>query len=329
MKLKPRFTKWKTSFERYAEYFGIEGSFADKEEAVKKRKRITPEGKTIGGKDDDAFHIPDSLWHHIGRPYYKVWPSMMDALANTKLDIPVESFYEPYSSFVVMLPRPIPTLGKTIQFFVIRREFMPEIGMETADGNGEEMEFLMQLNGVHPKKGLTCCMASGVRGKTMQYGVDQINKLPLGKGDDDAGGVESRQIAFSIAIAVAFFGTDNHEVVMPDLERTIIDKGFRPKLRKLKQEEADRRHAREIVKCKGWLVGSEIDLPRPEVINRGESALGSGAELTAGHVRSGHLRMQPCGKDNKDRKLIFVPPTVVRPDLPFRQSHGYRIRGDE
>jgi hypothetical protein len=71
-------------------------------------------------------------------------------------------------------------------------------------------------------------------------------------------------------------------------------------------------------------VGSEIALPRYER-TQDDDEHGTGKSLEYGHMRSGHMRMQPHGKGNKERKLIFIPPTVVRPDLPIKASRGYKI----
>ena len=127
-----------------------------------------------------------------------------------------------------------------------------------------------------------------------------------------------------IAVCTMFFGVENHELVMPDIHREVLTiKGKGKRKRITEQMRIDR----ELAKCKGWKVGSEIDLPRPLIRREGYSGNeGTGKELEHGHIRSGHMRMQPCGKGNKDRKLIFLPPTVVRPDLPMRTTRGYRIQ---
>jgi hypothetical protein len=71
-----------------------------------------------------------------------------------------------------------------------------------------------------------------------------------------------------------------------------------------------------------------IDLPQPEYVGLYQKRSAETRELTHGHIRTGHIRWQACGKDRQDRRLQFIHPAVVRPDLPLRQSHGYRIRDD-
>lgn len=78
----------------------------------------------------------------------------------------------------------------------------------------------------------------------------------------------------------------------------------------------------------GYKVGSEISLPTARHADEDAEDV-PGAEhheITAGYVRRGHMRLQPVGEKRADRKLIFVAPHVVRPDLPLRSTHGYKIR---
>ena len=94
---------------------------------------------------------------------------------------------------------------------------------------------------------------------------------------------------------------------------------------KSRQANAAKHRERIVAKCKGWVIGREIDLPRPIVNRIGYPDTGGGRELAYGHIRSGHMRLQPCGPQNSLRRLIFVAPTIVRPDLELRQTHGYRL----
>jgi hypothetical protein len=113
---------------------------------------------------------------------------------------------------------------------------------------------------------------------------------------------------------------------MPDLPRKVVEKYWSDKA---KGEHAKAAHQvqRAIAESVGWTVGREIDLPTTEYryLHRAASE-GGHRELSQGHLRRGHMKMQPCGEQSKDRKLIFVAPTIVRPDLPLRASHGYRLR---
>lgn len=321
----PKFTPWRTPVEVWSGWAGIDGTMREKYEFVteaRKKKRFSDDQKTFIATGMSATR----RWYNCGRPYYKVWPGMVEALRNTALNISVDSFVMPYESFAVMMPSDMG--GSFLVIKIDRSEFdsFPKLadGLGDMDSRvGREFRFALGILLWGEEDDLTSCRLRAFEGDLFRSAIEREVPIML------SGHFAHEPTVFAnlwrVAIAVAYFGVDNHEVVCPDIEKPIIDLNCRPKLRKMRQENAAKKHARNIANCKGWLVGSEIDLPRPEVINRGDVRHGTGTELTAGHIRSGHMRMQACGEALKDHKLIFVPPTVVRPDLPFRQTHGYRI----
>lgn len=332
----PKFTHWRTGMELISAFTGLNlGEDQDSRDVIRSLcQRDTRLDKYVGelyASDKAALFVRAAEWNwvHAGRPYYKLWPGMAEALCHTRLDIDSKAFFPPYRSFSVMLAK-----GNTAETLNETLLVQAKSGDELRSGNNPEVvKELERKYGARVlwEVSIYANQCAGydnfpihlVQGEKIEDAVQRLSEI-LAR--EDPGGYIPR--SFSLAIAVAFFGVDNHEVVCPDIKKQIIDCKCRPKLRKMREENAMKKHAREVAKCKGWLVGSEIDLPRPEVINHGDVRHGAGTELTAGHIRSGHMRMQPCGLGLKDRKLIFVPPTVVRPDLPFRQTHGYRIKGN-
>lgn len=226
-------------------------------------------------------------WHRCGCPYYKVYPGIAAALSDTKLHFAATEVRPPFSCFEVRLPQGWAARAMLVAYSWEAVHFaFHECGYET----------------------------------TVRYTLNK--ERSIAESLDVEPDKDFRDLC-AIAIGVALFGVENHELVLPDLPREVIDKRCR-KTKRQRAMERERRE-REEKKCKGWLVGSEIDLPRPLVL-RDRCRVGTGTELQHGHIRSGHMRYQPCGEGGKDRKLIFVAPTVVRPDLPMRQMHGYRIK---
>lgn len=43
-------------------------------------------------------------WYSVGRPYYKLWPSIIPLLAGVGIDVPVDYLRLPFDSFLVRLP---------------------------------------------------------------------------------------------------------------------------------------------------------------------------------------------------------------------------------
>jgi hypothetical protein len=68
----------------------------------------------------------------------------------------------------------------------------------------------------------------------------------------------------------------------------------------------------------GYQVGKEILLPTKQTPGTSHVVVGRGKELAFGHIRSGHMRWQWYNDagGNRRRKLIFIHPAIVRPDLP-------------
>jgi hypothetical protein len=141
-------------------------------------------------------------------------------------------------------------------------------------------------------------------------------------------GKEFKLNLIRIAVATCFFGINNHEFVLPDLIRRHLVKYHALKAAGRHQEATD--FALSKTKSKEWCIGREIVLPRPEVEHRTVEGNPEGRGYTLSHqyLRSGHLRLQQYGpRDRPHHKLIFIPPTVVRPDLPPPpMARGYRIQ---
>jgi hypothetical protein len=133
-----------------------------------------------------------------------------------------------------------------------------------------------------------------------------------------------------VAVGVCFFAMDRHELILPEVRRKVIDRYIAARRQPTPAEvEEALRDAREHGMGNGYKLGSELVLPRPLVRTHGIGEGGErvdGHELTHGHIRRGHMKMQPHGKERKQKKLIFVAPTVVRPDLPLGATRGHQVR---
>jgi hypothetical protein len=139
--------------------------------------------------------------------------------------------------------------------------------------------------------------------------------------------VEATRRLMRVVIGVTFFGQDRHELVLPDLPRRVIER-YQREQRQPTAAEAERElQAARAQGLTGYKIGSEINLPTALHSAPGGQYGGHGQSLREGHLRRGHLRLQACGPRLQEHKVIFVAPTVVRPDLPLK-THGYRIKPD-
>lgn len=320
------------------------------------------------GEDRVIHEVLDAecCWDNTGRPYYKIWPQMCDCMQHCSIDIPASCLRFPYSVVEIRLPscRLIrPLAGSMLVVGATREQLIRARDERLALGDIDQAMAEM-FGAAALREAKTRCRASfanslqeaeSLHGKltftlgiyyqtshdlqTHNYTVSAVRAyenetieaaLERWKAEPDNGVADrlndvSFESVLRICVATMFFAVDNHELVMPDIPREILTVNARTKSQHVSEQ---KRIQRELKRCRGWKVGSEIDLPRP-LVNRLERRDPTGRELEYGHVRSGHMRMQPCGEGSRDRKLIFVAPTVVRPDLPIRTAHGYRIRGKD
>ena len=70
----------------------------------------------------------------------------------------------------------------------------------------------------------------------------------------------------------------------------------------------------------GFDVGRDIVIQREQVPGASTVVVGRGKELKYGHIVSGYMRWQWYNDEYGDRKkkLIFIPPTIARPDLKMK-----------
>lgn len=272
----------------------------------------------------DLINVAEEACVRAGRPYYKVWPSILEALCHTEMRIDGEFFRLPYPGMEIRLPADGNPVAPATAVIAARED-----GRYWADGR-EWSLVIVFTDGPRSDDWTNNWIADiPIRpGLSLEDALDQTalqRQCPQ---------PELARRIMRIAVGVAFFGMDRHEVILPEVPRRIVDASLRARMtgnqRELDQATQEAREALEAARRDrvfGWKVGSEIDLPTA-TIRHGDSIAGAGEgqRLTAGHVRRGHMRMQPHGPKRAERKLIFVPPTVVRSDLPLQSTHGYRVR---
>lgn len=276
--------------------------------------------------------VSEYEFYKNGCPYYKIYPEMMEAMAEVSIEIPCDVLKLPYPSFEVKFPRdnklnsPNPTLASLLVF---------SRGIKWIDENrfkyvhGEEGEH----KALHVLYSFDCLDGHGAP-LTYDYTMsmfnpelsidDQFEKSWLSSGTNYIKGEylpekELCRKVIALAVATCFFGIDQHELVMPDLPRRKIEKLIQRNGLQDKKQNSNRDNTKK------WSIGREISLPRP-IIERKEVAEENKRSISHGYIKRGHMRWQAHGTGKKERKLIFVHPHVCRPDLPL-QTKGYKIEG--
>jgi hypothetical protein len=277
-------------------------------------------------------------WYKYGQPYYKLWPSMAESLANINIDIDCKYFHMPFPCFEVRFPKePVirehkdaPPVRAMLVYRAVPEEierlgFKPE-----TEGYDREWtlctHYQFETDVMNDYMGWYFNMGI-LSGQTLNHRLTEAakNSVYFEKGYQPR--EEFQLQLMRISIGVAFFGMHQHDMILPDIPTRYEERWHRARANKDKKEQDHLLERAKKMQHYGWLVGSEIDLPQPVVRHLNEANEGTGRELTFGHVRSGHMRLQPYGpKDNPNEyKLIFVCPTLVRPDLPLAATRGFRI----
>lgn len=274
-------------------------------------------------------------WFLLGNPYYKIWPNMAEAMQNLSIDIEGRFLHLPFPTYEIRLPKNPPIRERedtpALKSLLVYRSNPPRVDAQKADNRDWTLIVHYQLDLPTEDEAMGWYFCFGIADH--ESIADRFESAWHNSKNYPEGYVPSREFAqglVKMAIATAFFGVHNHELVMPDIPNRFIDRWHAA------QRNKDESEAKKLLdKAKrlghfGWNVRSEIDLPRPIVTHHQKGKEGTGRELQFGHIRSGHMRMQPYGpKDNPTHyELIFVAPTIVREDLPLKTVKGFRLRDE-
>lgn len=258
--------------------------------------------------------------YRSGKPYYKVWPSIAEALRHTEMRVTGEHFHLPYDGFECRFSKRDNPLEPCSACCVAKVD-----GDYWTDDRDWSlvMVWFDNVKEFWEKDHVGHYWIADMPIRRNQLLEDSLNQTQLMKQCPNP--QLARQI-MRVVCGVAFFGLDNHEMVLPDLPRRVIER-FQQQGRQLTKTETEKElKAARDAGLFGFKVGSEIDLPTARVNHQSSSLDGQHRELSYGHIRRGLLRRQPCGPKSQDRKTIFVFPTHIRPDLPLQTRHGYRVR---
>jgi hypothetical protein len=121
----------------------------------------------------------------------------------------------------------------------------------------------------------------------------------------------------AVAIAALLFISDGHELLIPDLQVPVVERG-----RGSKRQRALKQLDEQNQPIVGWDLAtrSERELPTPIWVGDSGSSdtTESGSKLNFQSRTRAHMRHQPCGPGNKDRKLIFIESFTRGKHLPRR-----------
>ncbi len=303
-------------------------------------------------------------WYRWGKPYFKIWPEMADMMGDISIDIPVTALKLPYESFAIRLADddsnsfvdPNGPRLKWIMVYEVVVEKQDDVGFKInkqslkSASNWSVSKFSSRVklgSGLSKALWLNYCFNNEWRGvpnafnytlsmdekdgtieeffqKSWNRTADVV-KSSLNQGEYNPS-FELVQRIIKLAIATCFFGIDNHEYVLPDLPRKKLERRIH-RNNSVKSALSELKKERENTKY--WTIGREISLPLPISLTTIETHKNERNALKNAYARRGHMRLQPCGPNRSERKLVFVHPHIVRSDLAFKDGVGYRIPNPE
>jgi len=296
------------------------------------------------GRDDNMRQqLAEDQYYCAGRPYYRLYPEMLAALAKINIGIDAGLLNLPFPAFRIDFPKDTyrehddaPYLrgllvtgrrsGDPGIASSLRTKFAPA-GIENPSYISIDADFgdELRMRGL-PNLSLPCkpfIVIETREGATIHKRIEEAFNWSEEDGtsqyirDEAPGYMPSQEFMASwarIAVGIAFFAVNRHEVVISDIPAALKDKLDRAKASGSKKRIA-RARSRMRPFRKGFTVGKELLVPRS--LTESDDGTTSGPGLQFAHLRTGHMRWQAHGPRMQERKLIFIPPTLVRKDLPM------------
>lgn len=293
--------------------------------------------------DQYSAAVIEGTWYSHLQPEYKAYPAIIAALAATKIEIGCEHLKMPFPAFAIRLPvdfmkedggppirclfvamvrnidkkiaRPVTSIDSepardalTIPFALATTGIPRDVLMIQAkyidrDGDDAFANFSLSL-----ERGQTLDerFVEWLKGSKVReaYIRERITRT----GGYFPGDRLARELV-ALAVGVSFFATGRHKSARPVLQR---EKRPRHERRRFERDHGQEQPT--------FTVGRDLVLPREQGApgpDHGVAGEGAGRSLRWSHYRTGHLRYQAHGPGLSERKLIFIEPTLVRPDLPI------------
>lgn len=257
----------------------------------------------------------ESAWIDSGSPYYNIGGHYLEAASRSRLDIPCDMMRLPFPAMLVRIQE---GHGK-IQY---GGELATILATEVTGG-------VLKVNATFvdadddPKDGVPIVFSVDLRkGGSIEDAIKRSSRdcrhreFYGNMAESDAAEVDdAAKQCLKILVTVALLAVGKSDLLEPDvLARD----------RAQMQSASDKDKSRIVARAhrrgkKGWTVG-ETRLPRSISVARSS---GGGRELTRSHLRCGHFHAIRHGRGRTEIKVMWFPPTAVRPDLPAVESRGY------
>jgi hypothetical protein len=235
-------------------------------------------------------------WYAMNRPYFKVWPSIAEALMRVRLDVPAELVSIDCIPVIAIRVAEITKAGTAIHpglrsvlagWFGAARDtwVTPCLGISYQYGipDFRSSQYLLEL----------------VPGESAESLFDKLKRRPMVPGSGDPQRFSVAGEALRLVIAVAMLASDP-SIISPDVlsrDRDRFDRSTDPVER---QRLIDKARRRGIV---GWRIGEQYE--------------------TIPHYRRPHPALYHVGKGRHDQRIVFRAGSIVHRQKLTEIPTGY------
>ena len=271
--------------------------------------------------------LSERSWHLEGKPYYKVWPAIIDSFVRTRIDINANLLNVPHGCFGIRLPKDEKILSFTHGDM--------EYAVKTILVYSPNVELKSENTDILFRKYHKCIMIWIDVGEMIE-GVPNIyyhraifeegNTIEQGFGNIvDSNPLEGVVLPASIieacvrlVVGVCFLATGSHKILEYDVLRKHLEA-----YQALKEDHPKRQFYKDKAKRIGkfgWHIGRgrnyrELTLPRG--ITYADAVHGAGGRhLLYQHSRGGHWHTVRFGQKLSQEKVVWYDEIIVKPTLP-------------
>jgi len=273
------------------------------------------------------------------RPLYRIWPEYVDMFSKTRLDnIPLDMFKMPFPAWTILFPKDTyfvrPFLEvKYLKVYDFGNDFIPilkgiDVGihhiiieMTVNDRRTPNSDDMVLLNDLEVKQYLVDNPTA-----TIQQAIDHqmsagVHAIDPSYGELAVYATELLDTMIRIICSISFVATGGYRFIAPDILNADMarwleaqKKGDTKRMAELEQRAHKRR------KSKSYTIGKSHTIRLPNLSSGSSDTTGSGRELVNSHQRGAHFHVYHTGKGRTERTVKFIPPIVVRDDLPPKPS---------
>jgi hypothetical protein len=329
---KPTFCEYRTTYDLDRVMNGSTFASWAQYYATREAEVLRDPGRFAAG--DLTWLRVEARWYALRRPVYRVYPSMAVALPSTNLEVPSHELRFPFEAVTVAFPARTVFMDPTMVVPQDREALrgLPyvcaimaiERPLEAADrqelGAERAVSLMIDMADDDPlayREGRLTFLLRADR--TIADCVTEPLRHSLLREYAPCAADVRRLAALVTAVLFLATGRDRKYVTETRIKPYPAEPCLCGSGKKHKRCcGASRATSGQPI---GYEVGRHIDLPYRSSNTTGVT-LGDGRQLEFGHIRSGHMRWQPRKDDAREwtRELIFVAPTVVRPDLPLKPT---------